>query len=122
LDLLENERQTILFSTHITSDLERIASHVAILGAGRIAFYSELGELKDRIKRLRITSRRDLPRSFSVAGALRSEVDGGHATVSVVDFSEHMALELQKTWDADVSVHDLNLEEIFVELHDAALE
>src|SRR5580698_2632097 len=29
--------RTVLFSTHITSDLERIASHVAILKEGRIA-------------------------------------------------------------------------------------
>jgi hypothetical protein len=27
---------------------------------------------------------------------------------------------MEKTWDADVSVHNLNLEEIFVEMHDGA--
>ncbi len=118
LELLEDQRQTILFSTHITSDLERVAQRVAILGDGKIRFHGELDELKDRVKRLRIMSRHMLPASFAVPGALRCEVAGATATVSVADFDERLVTDMQKTWDADVSVHDLNLEEIFVEMHD----
>ncbi len=43
------EEQTVLFSTHITSDLERIASHVAFLDRGRVNFFGELEELKDQV-------------------------------------------------------------------------
>ena len=39
----------MLFSTHITSDLERVASHVAFLEDGRVEFFGELEELKDRL-------------------------------------------------------------------------
>jgi ABC-2 type transport system ATP-binding protein len=120
LELLEDQRQSILFSTHITSDLERVAQRVAILGEGQIRFHGDLDELKDRVKRLRIMSRRDLPASFAVPGALRCEVAGASATVSVADFDQRLVADMQKTWDADVSVHDLNLEEIFVEMHDGA--
>jgi ABC-2 type transport system ATP-binding protein len=118
LETLEEQRQTILFSTHITSDLERVAQRVAILGNGEIRFHGELDELKDRVKRLRITARRELPSSFAVPGALRCEVTGSHATVSVADFDERLVTEMRETWDADVLVNDLNLEEIFVEMHD----
>jgi ABC-2 type transport system ATP-binding protein len=120
LEMLEDDRQTILFSTHITSDLERVAQRVAILGDGQIRFHGDLDELKDRVKRLRIMSRHALPASFAVPGALRCEVAGATATVSVADFDERLVADMQKTWDADVSVHDLNLEEIFVEMHDGA--
>lgn len=120
LELLEDHNQTILFSTHITSDLERVAQRVAILGEGKIRFFGELDELKDRVKRLRISSRHELPSSFAVPGALRCEVSGSHATVSVADFDEHVVAEMRQTWDADISVNDLNLEEIFVEMHDGA--
>ncbi len=121
LELLEDQRQTVLFSTHITSDLERVAQRVAILGDGQVRFQGELDELKDRVKRLRITSRHDLPASFAVPGALRCEVAGAHATVSVADFDERLVTDMRKTWDADVSSHDLNLEEIFVEMHDGSV-
>lgn len=120
LEMLQDRQQTILFSTHITSDLERVAQKVAILGEGKIRFHGELDELKDRVKRLRITARRDLPTSFAVPGALRCEVAGSHATVSVADFNERLVAEMRQTWDADVAVNDLNLEEIFLEMHDGA--
>ena len=121
LELLEDGKHTILFSTHITSDLERVAQRVAILDDGRLRFMGELDDLKDRVKRLRITARRDLPASFAVPGALRCEVTGQSATVSVDNFDERLVADMRTTWDADVAVHDLNLEEIFVEMHDGAV-
>ena len=36
LAILQDENKAVLFSTHITSDLERVADHVAFLRAGRI--------------------------------------------------------------------------------------
>ena len=38
---------TVLFSTHIISDLERIASHIALLNNGKIEHFYELEELKN---------------------------------------------------------------------------
>jgi len=119
LELTSGDERTVLFSTHITSDLERIASHVAILREGRIAYFDELDVLKDQFKRLRIQSGRELPSSFNVAGSLRTEVQGQTALVAMPHVSEPLIAELESTWDASVHVEDLNLEEIFVELHDA---
>ena len=66
LDIAQSENRTVLFSTHITTDLERVADRVAILRDGRIVFHDELDVLKDSVKRLRITATRDLPENFSV--------------------------------------------------------
>ena len=43
---------TVLFSTHILSDLERVAFEVAFLAAGRIALQAPLDELMDSTRRL----------------------------------------------------------------------
>lgn len=117
LEITQDERHTVLFSTHITSDLERVASHVAVLRHGRIEFFDELDALKDKVKRLRISAESDLPRDFAVAGALRTEVDGPRALVAVSDLQPHQVEEIKTKWHADVSVEDLNLEDIFLELH-----
>ena len=118
LDLSRDKVRTVLFSTHITSDLERVASHVAILKEGSISFFDELDVLKESVKRLRISSESTLPIDFAVPGALRTEVDGSHALVAVPEISSVMVDGLRNQWNADVQVEDLNLEEIFLELND----
>jgi ABC-2 type transport system ATP-binding protein len=117
LEVTQDLQHTVLFSTHITSDLERVASHVALLRDGRISLFEELDSVKDRIKRLRIRATQDLPGTFQVAGALRTEVVGSTALVSTTQASAEMVDELRTRWQADVSVEDLNLEDIFLELN-----
>jgi len=48
IDLAEPGKRTVLFSTHITSDLERVADRVAILKSGVIAWHGLLDELKEQ--------------------------------------------------------------------------
>lgn len=48
VDLFENKKCTVLLSTHITSDLERIADHVGILHNGRIIYSGGIDELKEK--------------------------------------------------------------------------
>ena len=59
---------TVLFSTHIVSDLERVASHVAFLHEGRLLLQSELDSLKERNLRLHVPE--------AVAAQLREDVPG----------------------------------------------
>jgi ABC-2 type transport system ATP-binding protein len=48
IDLAEPGKRTVLFSTHITSDLERVADRVAVLKAGQIAYFGLLDDLKEQ--------------------------------------------------------------------------
>jgi ABC-2 type transport system ATP-binding protein len=48
VDLAEPGKRTVLFSTHITSDLERVADSVAFLKQGRIVHFGSLEDLKDQ--------------------------------------------------------------------------
>jgi ABC-2 type transport system ATP-binding protein len=117
LDIAVNGSRTIVFSTHITSDLERVADRVAILRAGRIAYHGELDALKDAVKRLHVTANKPLSPSFNVAGAMRLRVEGNEALVSVSSASDEVLESIRKDYDASVRVEDLNLEDIFLEMH-----
>lgn len=50
LDVLSavKDKTTVLFSTHILSDVERICDHVAILHGGKLALCGTLSEIKER--------------------------------------------------------------------------
>jgi len=100
-------------------DLERVATHVAILRDGKIEYFNELDELKEQVKRIRITAAAELPASLQVPGALRIEVDGCDALVAVAAIDDELLESLKQRWNAQVTVEDLNLEEIYLEVHDA---
>lgn len=117
-ELAADERHTILFSTHITSDLERITSHVALLREGRIAFHEELDSLKDRFKRVLFTRPSGFAPDFTVSGALHVDIAGATARVTLTDVDDALLTRLAREEQAELVVEDLNLEEIFLELHE----
>ena len=112
-----NGQRTIVFSTHITSDLERVADRVAILRGGKTVYHGELDELKDAVKRLHVTSKGPLSPSFNVPGAMWLRVEGNEALVAVRGASSEVLETIKRDYDASVRVEDLNLEDIFLEMH-----
>ena len=51
-DLNADTQQTVLLSSHICSDIERICSQVAILHHGRIAVQGAVDDLKEQVRRV----------------------------------------------------------------------
>jgi len=119
LDVAAEGRRTVVFSTHITSDLERVADRVAILRGGVIAYEGELDALKDSVKRLHVIAAAPLAREFNVPGAVRLRIEGNEAMISIRDASPELIDQLRRQHDASVRVEDLNLEEIFLEVQHA---
>lgn len=117
LDISANKKRTVLFSTHITSDLERVADHIAILKDGGIVYCGGLDEIKDRVKCLNIIASKPLPETFAVSGMLRRELNGNEALVSVQNVTPSLIKEIESQWSAKVEIQDLNLEDIFLEFH-----
>jgi ABC-2 type transport system ATP-binding protein len=117
LNIAGQPNRTVVFSTHITSDIERVADTVAILKDGQIVYHGELGELKDSVKRLHFSAAATLPGSFAVPGALSTRIDGNQAMVAARDVTPEVISELCNQWKADVQIEDLSLEDIFLEMH-----
>jgi ABC-2 type transport system ATP-binding protein len=117
IDLNIDENRTMLFSTHIASDLERVAGDIAILKDGVIAYHGDLATLQDRIRRLHIRSSRDLPNPLPVPNAIHSIVDRANATITVDGLGDDDIRNLQDALSASISIEQLNLEDIFLEVN-----
>jgi ABC-2 type transport system ATP-binding protein len=108
---------TVLLSTHLVSDLERVAEHVGIMDRGRVTTSLRLDELLQTTKRVQVVfDRPGPPPDFVVPGAVRS-----HTAGPVVTAIAHLANEAQldpvrQMPGARVNVFPLNLEEVFIEL------
>ena len=117
LDIAAETNRTILFSTHLTADLERVASHVAILKEGNLSYFGTLDALKDHVKRLHITAAQPFAPTFALADALHQQISGNQASISLPHVTPDLVASLQRELSATIEVEDLNLDDIFLELH-----
>lgn len=112
-----DEECTVLFSTHIISDLERVAEHVGIVDRGRMVSSSRLDDLQNSTKRVQVIFEGKGPApDFSIPGALRSETAGPVVTAVVRLASDAQLDELRRMPGVRVNVFPLGLEDIFIEL------
>jgi ABC-2 type transport system ATP-binding protein len=116
-EIAGTKTRTVLFSSHIVSDLERAANKVWIIKDGRLHWQGEIDALKESVVRLHIRSRAPLPRDFTVPDALAVRVEGAVATVAMAQWREERGDALARSLDAAVEVEPLGLEEIFVEMN-----
>jgi ABC-2 type transport system ATP-binding protein len=117
LEITADHTRTVLFSTHIVSDLERVADQIWIVRKGSIAWAGPLDTLKESVVRLRISARQVLPLQLPLPGALSQQIADRLATAVVTQWTEQQHLQLQSDLDADIEVEPLTLEDIFVEFH-----
>ena len=94
-----DHNQTILLSSHITSDIERVCSHVAILHEGRIVCHSSLDELKQHVRVVTLPGNR-FPDIESVIG--------GHDNRQWVWYTDDLDLP------AEARVEETTIEDLFV--------
>ena len=94
-----DQGQTILLSSHITSDIERICSHIAILHEGRIVCESSIDELKQRVRLVTATE----PGIRSVENVM-----GGRGNQRWVWYTDDLDLP------SDARVEETNLEDLFI--------
>jgi len=108
---------TVLFSTHIISDLERIAEYVGIMDRGRIVTHARLEDLQSRTKRVQVIFEgAQPPADFVVPGAIRSTADGP-VVMAVVRLSSDTQLDaVRRMAGVRVNVFPLGLEDIFINL------
>jgi len=117
LEIAAESGRTILFSSHIVSDIERIASHVWMLREGEIAWQGELDHLKESTVRVVLRAERDFASPPQVAGALHCQVQGSSASLVLRDWTPDMLQQLEQQTGARGEVTPLTLEDIFLAVH-----
>lgn len=121
LDVARTEGKAVLFTSHVLTDVERVADTVAFLHEGRVRLVSSLDDLKARTKRLVFAGHAKDADRIEVPGEFVRRTERGDLVVVTEGFDAASAEALRASW-GDVSVEDLNLEEIFVEVLGRASE
>ena len=112
-----DERRAVIFSSHIVSDIERLANRIWILKEGQLNWQGDLDTLKESIVRLHLHGAAGLPERVEIPGLLSwRRLDTG-ALAIVRDWTEQAQQALQQQLNCSIRVEPLGLEEIFLELH-----
>jgi ABC-2 type transport system ATP-binding protein len=116
LSLLGDPQRTVIFSSHILSDVERIADRVAILHHGRLLLDRSLDELKEQVRRVRLLFDGQSPEHLDVPGVLAVRRASREMLLTVSGYDAQAIDRLAETLGAEVEVQAPNLEELFIDL------
>jgi ABC-type multidrug transport system ATPase subunit len=117
VDVAADEGRSVLISSHLLNDVERVTDRVALLDHGRIKLTENLEDLKVRVREVSITFNGPAPTDTAIPGALR--VDTGPAEWGAIfdNYSPATLADLtQRFPTATLTPRTLTLEEIFVAL------
>ncbi len=109
-----DEGRTVMFSSHLLDEVERVSDHLAMLHRGTLRFCAPLDEIKARHRRISLQFARPLDEPPSVSGAIRVDGSGREWTVicdAAKIHSTAMAQHLGATLVDDTAA---SLDEIFV--------
>ena len=115
IDLIQQEGRTILITSHILSDVERLADHIGILHDQRIVVDCSLEHLKSAVRKLRLVWTERAPDSLPVRGIVRSRRSQREWLITLAEPDDAKMAMLQSAGPERIEPVPMGLEEIFVE-------
>ena len=114
VDLVADEGRTVLLTSHVLTDVERIADRIGVLDGGRLVVDETIEGLKQRVQRRRVrTSGGTAP---VVPGLIAARPAEGGWVLTLIDLDREREACLAAAVDALSPVEVPSLEELFLEL------
>ena len=111
---IADEGRTVLFSSHLLDEVERVADRVAIIHQGRIMLTAPMDEIKETHRRVTLRFGQSLDRPPSLVGTLSSEGHGVEWTYICSGESGQLRRAAEAIGATVVGDDALTLDEIFV--------
>jgi ABC-2 type transport system ATP-binding protein len=115
IEVIQKEGRTILFSSHILGDVERISDRIGVLVAGKLVVDCQLEELKRRIRKFRVIFPETPPDELYLTEIIQAQRQGRelHLTAANWNAQKHKIIE---TFNPETIVEvPMSLEDIFIE-------
>jgi ABC-2 type transport system ATP-binding protein len=111
---IAEEGRTVLFSSHLLDEVERVADRVAIIHQGRIVLTAGMDELKETHRRVTLRFGESIDRPPALVGALACEGAGPEWTYVCRGQGEQVRRAAEAIGATVVGESSLSLDEIFV--------
>ena len=111
---IAHEGRTVLFSSHLLEEVERVADHVTMISHGKIALSAPLDAIKESHRHVTVRLAHARPEPPSVAGVLRWDGGGEEWTAVVRGDSGELEAAVAACGARIVASRVPSLDEIFV--------
>ena len=115
IELIQQQGRTILFCSHILSDVERIADKIGILAAGKLVVDCPLEQLKERVKKLRVIFPESAPPNLYLTEIVNQQIDGREMVITVANWNKQKQTVLETFKPSSCTEIPMSLEDIFIE-------
>ncbi|MGA9139820.1 MAG: ABC transporter ATP-binding protein [Methanocella sp.] len=125
MDMIREEAghgTTIFMSSHVLSEVEKVCNRVAIIKEGRIQTEEKIEDLQKKSGSvLQVKFADDVnPEVFRLPGVANPVRQNGHIRMTVTGNMESVLAEVSKHKVADINIHPMTLEEIFMHYYEEA--
>ncbi|MCK4886615.1 MAG: ABC transporter ATP-binding protein [Planctomycetes bacterium] len=115
IDVLQRDGRTILFSSHILSDVERIADRIGILVCGQLVVDCELEQLKERVKKMRIIFKDSVPEDLHLTEIINQKQYDHELVITAANWNGHKRAMVETFGPESIDEIPMTLEDIFIE-------
>ncbi len=113
-----DQRRAVLFSSHIVSDVERLANVIWILKDGQLLWQGDLDTLKESVVRVQLPAAAANAARLSLRRVIASRSgNAGYVTLIALRTEGEDWSSLDQQLGPDARIERLSLEDIFVEFH-----
>jgi len=116
LALIREQDKSVLLSSHILSDVERVADEIGIISQGELKISEPLDRLKETVKQVRFYGFERGVNGFELPDAFRFSKSRDEALATLRLSDEELLPRLAATHRCKYEITHLNLEDIFVEI------
>jgi ABC-2 type transport system ATP-binding protein len=112
---ISDEGKTVLFSSHIVEEVERVADYVGIINDGELLLVNSIEEIKASYKRVRYATNGTRPEVAGVPGLLGVENGRHEQVLTIRGFGDETISALAERGVKSPEVLPISLEDIFVD-------
>jgi ABC-2 type transport system ATP-binding protein len=115
IQIIQRRGRTILFSSHILSDVERVADRIGVLVDGVLRVDCPTDEFKQSVKKIVLEFGRTPPEFPACPGLIGARPVGTRLELTVVKPNDEHQQQIDRLQPRSQEVLDLNLEDAFIE-------
>jgi len=115
IQIIQRKGRTILFSSHVLGDVERVADRIGIMVNGVLRVDCPTDHFRESVKKLVLDFNGLAPEEVICPGMVNSWNLGSQLELVLVGYDESQQAAVESLEPRNIQVIDLNLEEAFVE-------